>query len=163
MARAEQKGCYSSEVEQKKDWTPHARRSKAIHRSRRMKEAHPQIKPWFASTVVSAPSHSRQVPARLFPLRATSATSRAPLSVAPPCVITQRYCVQRTREHQSIDILPKELVLPLWRLLALHCRAFTPDSGGNSATALVGSGSSFGSGSGSCCIEGHTKYSRGAG
>jgi hypothetical protein len=47
---------------------------------------------------------------------------------------------------QSIDMSPKELVLPVRRLLPLRCRAIAPDTGGDSTAALVGSGSGSGSG-----------------
>jgi hypothetical protein len=59
---------------------------------------------------------------------------------------------------QSIDMSPTVLVLAAVarRLLALRCRPNTPESGRISATSLV-----VGSGSGSGCVEGHLKGSRG--
>jgi hypothetical protein len=62
---------------------------------------------------------------------------------------------------QSIDMSPTVLVLPVRRLLVLRCRAIAPDSGGDPAATLVGTGTDTGSGSG--CIGGHMKGSRGTG
>jgi hypothetical protein len=50
------------------------------------------------------------------------------------------------------------LVLPVRQVLVLRCRANAPDSGGNTTAAVL-----VDSGSGSGCIEGHPKVSRGAG
>lgn len=66
---------------------------------------------------------------------------------------------------QSIDMSPKELALPVRRLLPLRCRVIPPDSGGDPAIALIaleGSGSSSGLdlGSSSGFVGGQAKVSR---